>query len=90
MKEIKILITKDLFKFILFLTIQIVFSNFSISRLNKDILGEFNNLKKLEVVNITHFSCDNGENILSKNKVNDDFCDCVDGTDENSNPFNLN
>ena len=49
MKEIKILITKDLFKFILFLTIQIVFSNFSISRLNKDILGEFNNLKKLEV-----------------------------------------
>ena len=58
-------------------------------RLNKDILKEFNNYKPAIFLNSTHFSCDEGSNILSSKKFNDDFCDCQDGADENSKD-NLN
>lgn len=48
-------------------------------------LKEFENYKVAIVLNDTHFSCDDGENILDLDKFNDDFCDCRDGSDENSN-----
>ncbi len=35
-------------------------------------------------LNQTHFKCDEGKNILELSKVNDDYCDCADGTDESS------
>lgn len=57
----------------------------SISKLNKDVLKDFEMLKLATFLNDTHFSCDNGENILDLDKFNDDFCDCKDGSDENSN-----
>jgi hypothetical protein len=57
----------------------------SISKLKKDVLKEFENYKVAMVLNDSHFSCDDGENILDLDKFNDDFCDCRDGSDENSN-----
>lgn len=36
------------------------------------------------LLNKTHFSCDSGNKLLSMNKINDDYCDCADGADENS------
>ena len=36
-----------------------------------------------KVLNETHFSCDNEKNILNLDRINDDSCDCDDGTDEN-------
>ena len=72
---------------ILFFLNVIAFSkcDISISKLSKDILKDFNNYKVANFINNTHFSCDNGENILELEKFNDDFCDCLDGSDENSN-----
>ncbi len=35
-------------------------------------------------INETHFECDKGKNILEVRKINDDFCDCSDGSDETS------
>jgi hypothetical protein len=43
----------------------------------------------INMINKTHFDCDQGKNILHINKFNDDFCDCQDGRDENSNYNNL-
>jgi len=34
--------------------------------------------------NNTHFTCDKGNNILDYERLNDDSCDCEDGSDENS------
>jgi len=34
-------------------------------------------------INKTHFSCDNEQNIFPMCKFNDDYCDCIDGSDEN-------
>ena len=34
-------------------------------------------------INSTHFSCDNNTKIYPIEKLNDDFCDCEDGSDEN-------
>ncbi len=31
----------------------------------------------------SNFTCDNGKLILPIEKQNDDYCDCLDGTDEN-------
>jgi len=56
----------------------------SISKLNKDVLKDFDNYKVAIFLNYTHFSCDNGQNVLDLPKFNDDFCDCKDGSDENS------
>jgi hypothetical protein len=39
----------------------------------------------IKLLNKTHFSCDDEKNILNINKFNDDYCDCLDGSDENSN-----
>jgi len=36
-----------------------------------------------KLFNKTHFICDD-QKILNINKFNDDYCDCVDGSDENS------
>ena len=53
---------------------------------------EFNNILENEYdsnqiyingINTTHFSCDNGKKILSFEKLNDNYCDCEDGSDEN-------
>ena len=35
-------------------------------------------------INETHFECDNGAKILEVHKINDDYCDCIDGSDETS------
>lgn len=56
----------------------------SISKLNKDVLKDFENYKFAKIFNETHFSCDDGQKIFDLNKFNDDFCDCKDGSDENS------
>lgn len=61
----------------------------SISKLTIDVLKDFENYKTANLLNSTHFSCDNGERILDIEKFNDDFCDCKDGSDENSNSFFL-
>ena len=37
----------------------------------------------INMINSTHFSCDKNTKILPKEKLNDDFCDCEDGSDEN-------
>ncbi len=37
----------------------------------------------IKLLNKTHFSCDENK-ILKMNQFNDDFCDCEDGSDENS------
>ncbi len=42
-----------------------------------------NDIKHIKVLNKTHFSCDEN-NILKISAYNDDFCDCKDGSDENS------
>ena len=34
-------------------------------------------------INSSHFSCDNNTKILPIEKFNDDYCDCIDGSDEN-------
>ena len=34
-------------------------------------------------INSTHFSCDNGDVVLPLSSLNDDYCDCNDGSDEN-------
>ena len=34
-------------------------------------------------INSTHFSCDQEKKILSLDKLNDNYCDCEDGSDEN-------
>ena len=60
----------------------------SISKLNQDILSEFNYYKPAIFLNSTHFSCDEGSNIFEIKKFNDDFCDCIDGADENSKKIN--
>ncbi len=44
-----------------------------------------NHISYIKTLNKTHFYCDNEQKILSINKFNDDFCDCNDGSDENSN-----
>ncbi len=41
------------------------------------------NKKFINVLNKTHFSCDD-KKILKMKQFNDDFCDCEDGSDENS------
>lgn len=60
-------------------------SDLSISKINKDILIDFEKHHPAKILNSTHFSCDNGTNILNLKNFNDDFCDCQDGADENSN-----
>jgi hypothetical protein len=42
-----------------------------------------NEIKYIKVLNKTHFSCDENK-ILKMSAYNDDFCDCDDGSDENS------
>ena len=37
----------------------------------------------ITLINSTHFSCDNQNKILSLEKLNDNYCDCEDGSDEN-------
>ena len=37
----------------------------------------------INTINSTHFSCDNNKKILSFEKLNDNYCDCEDGSDEN-------
>ncbi|CAN0336754.1 unnamed protein product, partial [Ectocarpus sp. 8 AP-2014] len=32
------------------------------------------------------FTCDGGATALEQNKVNDDYCDCLDGADETLTP----
>ncbi len=61
----------------------------TISKLNKDVLKDFENYKIAHFINKTHFSCDDGNNILHLNKFNDDFCDCKDGSDENSKKIKI-
>ena len=73
---------KSMIIFIIFITYSLC--DLSISKLNKDILSEFNYYKSANFLNATHFSCDNGTNIFPAKKFNDDFCDCMDGADENS------
>lgn len=82
---LKILLSKIVF----LLLISFSISHISISKLNKDILREFNNYKPAIFHNSTNFSCDNGSNNLTADKFNDDFCDCEDGADENSNLIKL-
>lgn len=43
-----------------------------------------NSMNYIKILNKTHFSCDDEENILHLSKFNDDYCDCIDGSDENS------
>lgn len=38
----------------------------------------------MKQINHTHFSCDDGNNIQPIKHFNDDYCDCEDGSDENS------
>jgi len=75
---------------ILNINIFIIKCDISISKLNKDLLKDFENYKLANFINKTHFSCDNGNNILTLDKFNDDFCDCQDGSDENSKNYILN
>lgn len=44
----------------------------------------------IKKINSTHFSCDNNQKILSLEKLNDDYCDCQDGSDENTTNACLN
>ena len=37
----------------------------------------------INTINSSHFSCDNNKKILSFEKLNDNYCDCEDGSDEN-------
>jgi len=79
------LLTKN---FAIFILLNFIFSmicDVSISKLKKDVLRDFDNHKVAVIVNDTHFICDDGKNILDVDKFNDDFCDCKDGSDENSN-----
>lgn len=82
------MILKILIKnFAILFVLNIIFSiicDVSISKLKKDVLRDFENYKVAIILNDTHFSCDDGENILDLDKFNDDFCDCKDGSDENS------
>jgi hypothetical protein len=43
-------------------------------------------IKQIKVINQTFFSCD-GNKTFSMDKFNDNFCDCDDGSDENSKSF---
>jgi hypothetical protein len=47
------------------------------------LLTKSNEVKQIKVLNKTHFSCDENK-ILKISAYNDDFCDCEDGSDENS------
>lgn len=47
-----------------------------------DLSNDNKNQAFIKKINLTHFSCDNGK-ILPNEKFNDDFCDCLDGSDEN-------
>ncbi len=40
-------------------------------------------VKFIKVLNKTHFECDENK-ILKMSAFNDDYCDCNDGSDENS------
>lgn len=89
MKVRKLLKTKNILINIIIITIlniNILLSNcdISISKLSKDVLKDFESYKTANFINKTHFSCDEGTNILPLDKFNDDFCDCIDGSDENS------
>lgn len=85
---LKILMNKLVILF-LFNIIFSIICDVSISKLNKDVLKDFENYKVANFLNDTHFSCDNGEIILDIDKFNDDFCDCNDGSDENSNKLQV-
>ena len=55
--------------------------------LNINLFFDNNDISKqtyIKTINSTHFSCDNGQKILSLEKVNDNYCDCDDGSDENT------
>ena len=84
-KSILKIIKKNFTPLILFIVINSIICDVTISKLNKDVLKDFENYKVAIFLNETHFSCDHGENILDLDKFNDDFCDCKDGSDENSN-----
>ncbi len=84
-KSILTVITKNFTILFILNIINLIICDVSISKLNKDVLKDFENLKIALFLNETHFSCDKGQNILDMNKFNDDFCDCKDGSDENSN-----
>ena len=81
-QSLNILLMKSFIIFFIFISNSLC--DLSISKLNKDILSEFNYYKPANFLNTTHFSCDNGTNIFPAIKFNDDFCDCIDGADENS------
>jgi len=90
--EKKSLLQKMIKNWILVFLLNFIFVFYcdtSISKLNIDVLKDFENYKTINHLNSTHFSCDNGERILDIDRFNDDFCDCKDGSDENSNWFFL-
>ena len=88
MKEKKtIIILKFIFlsSITFYFLLSLIKSDLSYSKLTEDIMKDINNYKYAIQINKTHFSCDEGNNILDIIKLNDDFCDCADGADENSN-----
>lgn len=56
----------------------------ALSKVTKDLLKDLHEYDFAKIFNSTHFSCDKGNKILDMGKLNDDFCDCQDGSDENS------
>jgi hypothetical protein len=43
----------------------------------------------INLFNKTHFTCDDGRKFFHFSKLNDDYCDCSDGTDESSRHINI-
>lgn len=44
----------------------------------------YSDIIHLQKLNDTHFACDGNLTVLDLSKINDDYCDCEDGSDENS------
>ncbi len=74
-----------LFKFVLSFISKSKIDESGNIHMNELIENDYNsNQIYINKINSTHFACDNNQKILSLEKFNDNYCDCEDGSDENT------